>query len=53
VLVYEPSGRGRVRMTAFPAHEWLEAIPGLWFTHDGRHLLLSPSDPLVAENLTR
>lgn len=53
VLVYEPGRHGRARMEAFPAHRWLEAMPGLWFTHDGRHLLLSPSDPVMAENLTR
>ena len=53
VLVYEPGRRGHARMAAFPAHHWLEATPGLWFTHDGRHLLLSPSDPLITENLTR
>ena len=53
VLVYSPGRRGHERMISFPRHEWLEATPGLWFTHDGRHLLLSPSDPLMAENLTR
>ncbi len=51
VLVYEPGRHGRSRMLAFPAHEWLEAMPGLWFTHDGHRLLLSPTDPQMASNL--
>jgi hypothetical protein len=53
VLVYEPGRRGRARMEAFPANLWIEAMPGLWFTHDGHLLLLSPSDPQLAANLTR
>lgn len=53
VLVYEPGRNGRDRLSAFPAHDWLEAMPGLWFTHDGTRLLLSPTDPQLAENLTR
>ena len=53
VLVYEPGRHGRARIEAFPANEWIEALPGLWFTHDGRHLLLSPTDPQLTANLIR
>jgi hypothetical protein len=53
VLVYEPSRQGRQRMSVFPVHEWIEALAGLWFTHDGQRLLLSPTDPQMASNLTR
>lgn len=51
VLVYEPDRTGSDRLRAFPAGRWIEAVPGLWFTHDHERLLLAPSDPLVAENL--
>jgi hypothetical protein len=53
VLVYEPSRGDSNRLQIFPAGRWIEAVPGLWFTHDNEHLLLSPTDPLVVENLTR
>lgn len=52
VMVYEPSRGGRTRMNRFPANHWIEAVDGLWFTHDGERLLLSPSDPQLAANLT-
>lgn len=54
VLVYLPdSRRGRQAMRALPAARWIHAAPGLWITHDGDHLLMSPSDPLLAHNLAR
>lgn len=53
VLVYEPCRGGIARLGLFPAGRWIEAVPGLWFTHDEERLLLSPADPLLVENLTR
>ncbi len=53
VLVYAPDRSGRARLGAFPTHRWLEGSPGLWFSHDGEHLLLSPSDPRIVDNLIR
>ena len=53
VLVYSPGRAARERMTAFPPNRWIEGAPGLWFSHDGELLLLSPDDPLLAENLMR
>lgn len=52
VLVYEPSRGGKARLELFPAGRWIEAVSGLWFTHDNERLLLSPVDPLLVENLT-
>ncbi len=53
VLVYDPGRRGVRRLAALPPQQWLQAMPGLWFTHDGARLLLSPTDPQLARNLTR
>jgi hypothetical protein len=54
VLLYSPdSRRGRNRMRALPMSTWILAAPSLWLTHDGDHLLMSPEDPLLAENLAR
>jgi hypothetical protein len=54
VLLYRPpSRRSREHLDAFPRHVWLETQPGLWMAHDGEHLLLVPTDPLLAKNLTR
>lgn len=53
VLVYSPDRSGRSRLGAFPQNRWLEGSPGLWFSHDGNHLLLSPSDPRIADDLIR
>ncbi len=53
VLVYSPGRRAMDRMTAFPPNRWIEGSQGLWFSHDGEVLLLSPDNPLVAENLIR
>ncbi len=53
VLVYEPpSRRARGRLAAFPAHHWLQVSPALWLATDGERLLLAPTDPLLAENLS-
>lgn len=54
VFVYRPAGRrGRSTMRSLPLGRWFESAPGLWLSHDGDHLLLAPSDPLVAANLAR
>lgn len=54
VLLYRPSGKGqRDRLRSFPAEVWLRATPELWLSHDGDHLLLAPTDPLMFHNLTR
>lgn len=54
VLVYSPDGRrGRAAMRSLPACRWIEGAPGLWLTHDGEHLLMSPVDRLLTENLIR
>lgn len=54
VFVYLPgSMRGRARLRALPAHEWMEVAPDLWAMSDGAALLLSPTDPLLAFNLAR
>ena len=52
-LVYDPGRRGSRRMRVFPPHRWFEGSPGLYFAHDGTHLLLSPVDPRFIGNLTR
>ncbi len=52
VLVYRPpTPRARRRLDLFPAHTWLHAERGLWLTHDGEHLLLAPTDPVMAGNM--
>ncbi len=54
VLVYRPPGRrDHTALSAFPQGHWVEAAPDLWLSHDGSHLLLSPTDPLLLENLDR
>lgn len=53
VLVYSPDRSGRSRLGVFPENRWFEGSPGLWFSHDGERLLLSPSDARVADNLIR
>jgi hypothetical protein len=54
VLVYRPPNwRHRSRLKAFPQGVWLEVNPDLWLTHDGEHLLLAPTDPLLSTNLQR
>ena len=54
ILVYRPpQRRARSRLEAFPELVWLEAAPDLWLSHDGTHLLLAPTDPLLLANLDR
>ncbi len=54
VLIYRPdSRRGKQAMRSLPYRRWIHAAPGLWLTHDGEHLLMSPEDALLAENLSK
>lgn len=53
VLVYRPSPRAQGWMRSLPRSMWIEALDGMWMSHDGARLLLRPDNPLVAENLTR
>lgn len=54
VLLYRPgSTRQRGRLEAFPVESWLRATPDLWMSHDGEHLVLAPTDPLMFNNLTQ
>ena len=54
VLVYQPpSGRKRRHLAALPNHVWLKAGPHLWLSTDGEVLLLSTTQRLLFENLTR
>lgn len=44
VLLYRaPRGASRGLLDALPRRAWLEAAPGLAISHDGRHLLVSPT----------
>jgi hypothetical protein len=48
VMLYRaPRGVSRNLLSALPARTWLEATPGLAISHDGRHLLVAPTDPTV------
>lgn len=54
VFVYRPDGRrGRSALRDLPAGGWVEGAPGLWIGRDDRHLLICPSDPVLAANLLR
>lgn len=54
VLAYAPpSPRKRKNLEAFPRKVWLKAGPHLWMSHDGEVLLLSTTQRLLFENLTR
>lgn len=54
VLTYgSPNRRNRDSLTAFPAHVWMRVDDSLWLSHDGEHLLLVPTTPLLMNNLTR
>ncbi len=54
VFIYRPSNRTRrTWMRSLPRATWLGAAPGLWLTHDDRHLLMSPDDPVLSANLKR
>jgi hypothetical protein len=53
-IVYRPPTRAARRyLDVFPRRAWLEIQPGLWMSHDGEHLLLAPTDPLISHNLGR
>lgn len=54
VLVYRPPNRRTAQiLEALAPGRWIEGQPGLWMSTDGELLLLSPSDPLFVNNLTR
>jgi hypothetical protein len=54
VLAYSPpSAKKRKNLEAFPSRVWLKAGPHLWMSHDGDVLLLSTTQRLLFENLTR
>jgi hypothetical protein len=52
VLLYRPTPGGRRALDILPAHHWVEIAPALHASHDGSHLLLSPTDPVLVDNLT-
>ena len=53
-LMYRAPGRKtRAHLDAFPPHIWLQVDASLWLSHDGDHLLLIPTTPLLMDNLTR
>lgn len=52
VLLYRPTAAGRRVLGVLPPHRWLEVAPSLHASHDGSHLLLSPTDPVLTTNLT-
>lgn len=52
-LAYRPSSRRATsRLAAFPPHQWLLVADGLWLSHDGATLLLCPTDPVLAANMS-
>lgn len=54
VLVYRPpTARKRRHLDVLPTRVWLKAGPHLWMSTDGEHLLLSVTQRLLYENLTR
>ena len=54
VLMYRGPGRtARAYLKAFPPHVWMKVDANLWLSHDGEHLLLVPTTPLLMDNLTR
>lgn len=54
VLVYRPpSSAKRRHLDALPRKVWLKAGPQLWMATDGSVLLLSTTQQLLFENLTR
>jgi hypothetical protein len=53
VLLYKPPSRAaRRRLEVFEPHMWWRVTPALWMCHDGEALLLAPTDPVLAHNLT-
>jgi hypothetical protein len=54
VLMYRAPGRkAQTFLKAFPSRVWMQVDTHLWLSHDGEHLLLVPTKPLLMENLTR
>lgn len=54
VLIYSPpSSRKRRHLDVLPKRVWLKAGPQLWMSTDGDVLVLSTTQPLLFENLTR
>jgi hypothetical protein len=54
VLMYAaPNRQARSYLGAFPANTWMQADDHLWMSHDGHHLLLAPTNPILLHNLTR
>ncbi|MEX1004051.1 MAG: hypothetical protein WEB55_06045 [Acidimicrobiia bacterium] len=48
VMLYKaPRGASRSLLDALPRRTWLEAAPGIAVSHDGRHLLVSPVEPVL------
>jgi hypothetical protein len=48
VMLYTaPRGASRGLLSTLPVRTWLEAAEGLWISHDGRHLLVSPIEPAL------
>ena len=53
VLMYRaPSRRARTHLRTFPPYVWMKVDTNLWLSHDGEHLLLVPTTPLLLDNLT-
>lgn len=54
VFVYKTRDRSRrAAMRELPPNMWLCAAPGLWISHDGQVLSMSPDDPVLAANLMK
>lgn len=54
VLTYRaPNRRAARRLSNLPTGIWLRVDDTLWLSHDGTHLLLSPTTDLHTENLLR
>lgn len=49
VMLYKaPRGSSRTLLEALPRRIWLEAVPGVAVSHDGRHLLVSPIESVYS-----
>jgi hypothetical protein len=54
VLMYASPGRpASCHLDAFPLQVWVQVDDLLWMSHDGVHLLLSPTTRVLLDNLTR
>lgn len=48
VMLYKaPRGASRDLLGALPLRTWVVAAPGIAISHDGRHLLVSPLEPVA------